>query len=213
MLPPPSAAGTNTINALLKLLVLLFGRMQESAQNITQLLKDWGEGNQGVLDELMPMVYDELRRQAARHLRKERPNHTLQTTALIHEAYLKLIGQEVNWQNRAHFFAIASQAMRRILVDHARTRHREKRGGVGENLPLEEALAAGAEGKRLDLVELDEALTRLAKLDERQAKIVELRYFSGLSIDETAEVLGVSNSTVRADWTMAKAWLKNEIGG
>jgi len=186
--------------------------MQESAQNITQLLKDWGEGNQQVLDELMPMVYEELRRQAARHLRKERPNHTLQTTALIHEAYLKLIGQEVNWQNRSHFFAIASQAMRRILVDHARTRHREKRGGIGENLPLEEALAAGAEGKRPDLVELDEALTRLAKLDERQAKIVELRYFSGLSIDETAEVLGVSNSTVRADWTMAKAWLKNEIG-
>jgi RNA polymerase sigma factor (TIGR02999 family) len=185
--------------------------MQESAQNITQLLKDWGEGNQGVLDELMPMVYDELRRQAARHLRKERPNHTLQTTALIHEAYLKLIGQEVNWQNRSHFFAIASQAMRRILVDHARTRHREKRGGIVENLPLEEALAAGTEEKRLDLVELDEALTRLAKLDERQAKIVELRYFSGLSIDETAEVLGVSNSTVRADWTMAKAWLKNEI--
>jgi len=185
--------------------------MQESGQNITQLLKDWGEGNRQVLDELMPMVYDELRRQAARHLRKERPNHTLQTTALIHEAYLKLIGQEVNWQNRSHFFAIASQAMRRILVDHARTRHREKRGGIGENLPLEEALAAGAEGKRLDLVELDEALTRLAKLDERQAKIVELRYFSGLSIDETAEVLGVSNSTVRADWTMAKAWLKNEI--
>jgi RNA polymerase sigma factor (TIGR02999 family) len=185
--------------------------MQESAQNITQLLKDWGEGNQQVLDDLMPMVYDELRRQAARHLRKERPNHTLQTTALIHEAYLKLIGQEVNWQNRSHFFAIASQAMRRILVDHARTRHREKRGGIGENLPLEEALAAGAEGTRLDLVELDEALTRLAKLDERQAKIVELRYFSGLSIDETADVLGVSNSTVRADWTMAKAWLKNEI--
>lgn len=186
--------------------------MQESPQNITRLLKDWSGGDQEVLDELMPLVYEELRRQAARHLRKERPNHTLQTTALIHEAYLKLVGQEVNWQNRSHFFAIASQAMRRILVDHARTRHREKRGGIVENLPLEEALAAGAEGKRLDLVELDEALTRLAKLDDRQAKIVELRYFSGLSIDETAEVLGVSNSTVRADWTMAKAWLKSEIG-
>lgn len=187
--------------------------MKENAQNITQLLKDWSEGDQEVLDELMPLVYEELRRQASRHLRKERPNHTLQTTALIHEAYLKLIGQEVNWQNRSHFFAIASQAMRRILVDHARTRHREKRGGIVENLPLEEALAAGAEGKSIDLVELDEALTRLAKFDERQAKIVELRYFSGLSIDETAEVLGVSNSTVRADWTMAKAWLKIELGG
>lgn len=185
--------------------------MQKSGENITQLLKDWSEGDHKVLDELMPLVYEELRRQASRHLRKERPNHTLQTTALIHEAYLKLIGQEVNWQNRSHFFAIASQAMRRILVDHARTRHREKRGGIVENLPLEEALAAGSEGKRIDLVELDEALTRLAKLDERQAMIVELRYFSGLSIDETAEVLGVSNSTVRADWTMAKAWLKNEM--
>jgi RNA polymerase sigma factor (TIGR02999 family) len=185
--------------------------MQQNGQNITQLLKDWSGGDQEVLDDLMPLVYEELRRQASRHLRKERPNHTLQTTALIHEAYLKLVGQDVNWQNRSHFFAIASQAMRRILVDHARTRHREKRGGIGENLPLEEALAAGAEGKSIDLVELDEALTRLAKLDERQAKIVELRYFSGLSIDETAEVLGVSNSTVRADWTMAKAWLKNEI--
>lgn len=181
------------------------------SQNITQLLKDWSEGDQEVLDELMPLVYEELRRQASGYLRRERPNHTLQTTALIHEAYLKLIGQEVSWQNRAHFFAIAAQAMRRILVDHAKTRHREKRGGAAENLALEEAAFVGVSEKSVDLVNLDEALNRLAKLDQRQARIVELRYFSGLSIDETAEVIGVSNATVRNDWNMAKAWLKQEI--
>jgi RNA polymerase sigma factor (TIGR02999 family) len=180
-------------------------------QNITQLLKEWSEGDQEILDQLMPLVYEELRRQAARYLRKERPNHTLQTTALIHEAYLKLIGQEVSWQNRAHFFAIAAQAMRRILVDHAKTRHREKRGGAAENLALEEAVYVGVSQKSVDLVNLDEALNRLAKLDPRQARIVELRYFSGLSIDETAEIIGVSNATVRNDWNMAKAWLKQEI--
>jgi RNA polymerase sigma factor (TIGR02999 family) len=181
------------------------------SQNITQLLKDWSEGDQEVLDKLMPLVYEELRRQASRYLRRERPNHTLQTTALIHEAYLKLIGQEVSWQNRAHFFGIAAQAMRRILVDHAKTRHREKRGGAAENLALEEAAYVGVAEKSVDLVNLDEALNRLAKLDPRQARIVELRYFSGLSIDETAEVIGVSNATVRNDWNMAKAWLKQEI--
>ena len=160
----------------------------------------------------MPLVYDELRRQAARYLHKERSGHTLQTTALIHEAYLRLIGNtQVEWQNRSHFFAIASQAMRRILVDHARTRHRSKRGGAAENLPLDEAANIGLPEKSVDLLALDEALERLALLDNRQVKVVELRYFSGLSIDETAEVLGVSNATVRNDWTMAKAWLKQEI--
>ncbi len=160
----------------------------------------------------MPLVYEELRRQAARYLRKDRSDHTLQTTALIHEAYLKLIEQnQVEWRNRAHFFAIASTAMRRILLDYARERHAEKRGGSAENLPLDEALQISTGEKPVDLIALDEALNRLAKLDRRQAKVVELRYFSGLSIDETAEVLDVSNATVRLDWNLAKAWLKQEI--
>ena len=186
--------------------------MEQSPQHITQLLKEWSDGNGASLDELMPLVYEELRRQAARYLRRERDNHTLQTTALIHEAYLKLVDQrKVKWQNRAHFFAIAAQAMRRILVDYARERHREKRGGSAENLPIEEAAFVVSKGKSIDLVALDEALTRLAKFDERQARVVELKFFSGLDIDETAEVLGVSNATVRRDWNIAKAWLKQEI--
>ena len=184
----------------------------ENSEQITQLLNEWKDGNQAALDKLMPLVYEELRQQASRYLRKERSNHTLQTTALIHEAYLKLIGiNEIEWQNRNHFFAIASTAMRRILVDHARERKREKRGGNAENLPLDEALQISSNEKSVDLIALDEALNRLAKFDERQAKVVELRYFSGLSNDETAEVLGVSNATVRLDWNLAKAWLKNEI--
>ncbi len=184
----------------------------EKSPDITRILQEWSDGNTEVLDDLMPLIYDELRRQASRFLRKERANHTLQTTALIHEAYLKLIDQkEVKWQNRAHFFAIASTAMRRILVDHARERHREKRGGSGENVPIDEAFQIVSKEKSVDLIALDEALNRLAKLDERQAQVVELRYFSGLSNDETAEVLGVSNATVRLDWNMAKAWLKQEI--
>jgi RNA polymerase sigma factor (TIGR02999 family) len=183
-----------------------------SSMQITQLLKKWSEGNQEILDKLMPLVYEELRRQASRYLRRERSNHTLQTTALIHEAYLKLVDQkEVEWQSRGHFFAIAAQAMRRILVDYARERHRDKRGGNAENLPIEEALMVSSQEKSVDLVALDEALTRLAEFDERQARVVELRYFSGLSIDETADVLGVSNVTVRRDWNMAKAWLHQQI--
>lgn len=181
-------------------------------QHITIMLKAWNEGDEGVLDSLMPLVYDELRRQASQYLRRERSGHTLQTTALIHEAYIKLVGQEnVRWQNRSHFFAIASQAMRRILVDHARTRHREKRGGAASDLPLDEAFHIGAPQKSVDLVALDEALQRLELLDKRQARIVELRYFSGLTNDETAEVLGVSNATVRNDWSMAKAWLYDQL--
>ena len=161
----------------------------ENSQQITEMLLAWSDG--ASLDKLMPLVYEELHRQASRYLRKERQGHTLQTTALIHEAYLKLVDQRaVKWQNRAHFFGIAAQAMRRILVDYARERHREK---------------------GIDLVALDEALTRLEKFDARQARIVELRYFSGLDINETAEVLGVSNATVRRDWNIAKAWLKQEI--
>ncbi len=160
----------------------------------------------------MPLVYDELHRQASRYLRNERPNHTLQTTALIHEAYLKLLGgAQIEWQNRNHFFAVASTAMRQILVDHARKRKREKRGGKEENLPLDDSFQISANEKSVDLVALDLALIRLAKIDARQAKVVELRYFCGLSIDETAEVLGIANSTVRLDWNLAKAWLKEEI--
>ena len=186
--------------------------MEENSQQITQLLNQWSNGDAEVLGDLMPLVYVELRRQASRYLRRERSNHTLQPTALINEAYLKLIDQrEVKWQNRAHFFAIAAQAMRRILVDYARERKREKRGGAAENLPLDEALTIVSQEKSVDLVALDEALNNLAKFDERQAKVVELRYFSGLSIDETAEVLNVSNVTIRRDWNMAKAWLHQEI--
>lgn len=184
----------------------------EGSPSVTQMLRQWSEGDQAILDKLMPLVYEELRRMAARSLRKERQGHTLQTTALIHEAYLKLIDQrDAKWQNRAHFFAIAAQAMRRILVDHARERHREKRGGGAENLPIDEAAFVASKEKSVDLIALDEALTRLAKFDERQAKVVELRYFSGLDIDETAEVLGISNATVRRDWNIAKAWLRQEI--
>lgn len=194
----------------LKKNVIIF-RMQ-NPPNITELLQDWSNGKAEVLEKLMPLVYDELHRQASRYLSKERANHTLQTTALIHEAYLKLVGQkEVEWQNRNHFFAIASVAMRRILVDHAKERHREKRGGSAENLALYEAFQVSANEKSIDLIALDEALNRLAKMNARQARVVELRYFSGLSNDETAEILGVSNATVRNDWNIAKAWLRIQI--
>lgn len=146
------------------------------------------------------------------HLKKERSNHTLQTTALINEAYLKLIDQrEVVWQNRAHFFAIAAQAVRRILVDYAHKRQREKRGGKAENLPFQQVISIVSQEKNVNLVALDNALMRLEKFNARQARVVELRYFSGLSIDETDEVLGVSNVMVRRDWNMAKAWLLQEI--
>ena len=185
----------------------------ENSQNITRMLKDWSVGgSREALDQLLPYVYDELHRQASRYLRRERSDHTLQTTALIHEAYLKLIDQrEVEWQNRAHFFAVAAQAMRRILVDYARTRKREKRGGDDVKLQLDEAVNVSGGEKSIDLVALDEALTRLSKFDERQARVVELRYFSGMTEEETAEVLGTSPATVRRDWNMAKAWLHSQL--
>ncbi len=184
----------------------------DKSREITRMLHEWSDGRREALEDLMPLVYNELRRQASRYLRRERIGHTLQTTALIHEAYLKLIEQrDVNWQNRAHFFGIAAQAMRRILVDYAKTRHREKRGGAGENLLLDEARFIAFKEKSIDLIALDQALTRLAKFDDQQARIVELRYFSGLSIEETAEVLKISPATVKRDWTIAKAWLKREI--
>ena len=180
-------------------------------QEVTQMLLDWSKGDQQALARLIPVVYGELRRLASRNLRRERADHTLQTTALIHEAYLKLIKQRnVRWQNRAHFFGIAAQLMRRILVDHARTRHRVKRGGAAMRVPLQEVVIA-AEGLNINLVSLDEALTRLAAVDPRQGRIVELRFFGGLSVEETAEVLRVSAATVKNDWSVAKAWLHREL--
>jgi RNA polymerase sigma factor (TIGR02999 family) len=184
----------------------------EKSPEITQLLQKWSGGDRDALDTLLPVVYAELRRQASGYLRRERAGHTLQTTALIHETYLKLIDQRaVNWQNRAHFYGIAAQAMRRILVDYARGRHREKRGGIVENLPLDAATLVSSGEKSIDLIALDEALKRLAEFDERQAQIVELRYFSGLTIEETAEILHLSPATVKSDWNVAKAWLRREI--
>jgi len=183
------------------------------ASEITQMLREWSSGGkQEALDKLMPLVYDELHRQAARFLRKERQGHTLQTTALINEAYLKLVKQRsVNWESRTHFFAIAAQAMRRILVDYAKTTHRKKRGGDDLKLSLEEAMQVAAKEGSVDLIALDEALNKLAEQDERQARVVELRYFSGLSLEETAEALHISRATVATDWNMAKVWLYREL--
>ena len=165
------------------------------------------------LDKMMPTIYDELRRQAARYLRQERPGHTLQTTALIHEAYVRLVDQRnVQWQNRAHFFGIAAQMMRRILVDHARTKKRAKRGGSDIKVSLDDN-AVAVKGQDLDVVAVDEALSRLAKIDEQQSRVVELRFFSGLTVEETAEVMGISPATVKRDWSMAKAWLHRELSG
>jgi len=180
--------------------------------DITQMLQQWCDGKKEVLDELLPLIYSELRRQAARHLRRERKDHTLQTTALIHEAYLKLVDQRnVKWESRSHFFAIASQAMRRILVDYARTRTRVKRGGDDIKLSLEAAEPLASNEKSVDLIALDEALTRLAAIDEQQSRVVELRYFSGLSLEETAAILHISRATAAREWNMAKAWLHREL--
>jgi len=185
--------------------------MTPSPSNVTQMLHDWSDGDREAFDKLVPIVYEELRRQAVRYLRRERPGHTLQTTALIHEAYIRLIDQtNVRWQNRAHFFGIAAQLMRRILVDHARSRQAAKRGGSDIKVPLEEAIIA-SEGREVDLVALDEALERLAAIDPQQSRVVELKFFSGLSVEETAEVLGISPRTVKRDWNVAKGWLRREI--
>ena len=182
-----------------------------SPKEITQLLLAWSNGEQAALERLIPLVHDELHRLARRCMRRERPGHTLQTTALVNEAYLRLIdSSRVHWQNRAHFFAVSAGLMRRILVDFARSRHNLKRGGKVRLLLLDEALVVSQERSR-DLVALDDALSTLAKLDLRQSQVVELRFFGGLSIDETAEVLKVSAGTVRRDWSLAKAWLYREL--
>jgi RNA polymerase sigma factor (TIGR02999 family) len=183
------------------------------SHNITHLLKEWSDGDRQALDKLTPLVYEELRQQAARYLRRERPGHTLQTTALIHEAYLRLIdAKDVHWQSRAHFFAIAANLMRRILVEHARRRDADKRGGSHVRIQLDEALAVANETD-VDLLAIDEALDRLAAIDPQQARVVELRFFSGLTVEETAAALGVSPKTVKRDWSVARAWLRREIGG
>lgn len=181
---------------------------------ITKMLIELTGGNKDVVNEILPHIYDELRRLAGSYLRRERSDHTLQPTALVHEAYMKLIDQKkVKWQNRAHFFGIAAQVMRRILMDHARKHTAEKRGGEAEKLPLEEDILVVSHGRSAELLALDEALEKLAGFDETKAKIVELRYFGGLSIEETAEVLNVSVPTVNRHWRMAKAWLHAEVSG
>ena len=181
-------------------------------RDLTLMLREWSDGNAEALERLMPLVYDELRRQAARFLKKESAGHTLQPTALIHETYLKLINQrEPNWNSRAHFFAISANLMRRILIDHARTKHRDKRGGDAINLTLDESVISRDEAPNVDLLALDEALDRLAAIDEQQARVVELRYFSGLSLEDTAEALMISRTTVVTEWRMAKAWLHRDL--
>jgi RNA polymerase sigma factor (TIGR02999 family) len=178
-----------------------------SPQQVSQLLLEWSNGNKAAFDELIPLVHQELHRLAHHYLRQERQGHTLQTTALVNEAYLKLIDQkQVHWKNRAHFFALSAQLMRRILVDHARKRNFAKRGGGANKITFDEVMLISKERGR-DLLSLDAALDRLAEIDERKSKVVELRFFGGLSVQETAEVLRVSPLTVKREWRMAKAWL------
>ena len=185
--------------------------MASSPQEISQLLVAWSQGDQTAAEQLMPLVYGELRRMARRYMAGQPPGHTLQTTALIHEAYLKMMGQQgKRWQNRAHFFGVAARAMRHILVDYARGRKAVKRGGEARAVSLDEA-ALVTKGQAAEIVALDEALTRLAHLSPRQSNVVELRYFGGMSVEETAEVLKVSSETVTRDWRMAKSWLLREL--
>jgi RNA polymerase sigma factor (TIGR02999 family) len=183
-----------------------------SPDEVTQLLLDWSSGDKAALDKLTPLVYEELRRLAHHHMGRERPGHTLQTTAIVNEAYIHLINQRgVKWQNRAHFFGISSRLMRRILTGYARSRQCAKRGGGAHQVELDEAMVVSEE-RVAEMAALDDALNSLARIDERKSRIVEMRFFGGLSIEETAEVLGVSPGTVMRDWTLAKAWLRREIG-
>ena len=190
------------------------GNVETSTGEVTRLLQDWSVGNREALDRLLPLVYAELRRLAHSYLKHERPDHTLQTTALVHEAYLKLVDQHsVNWQDRAHFFAIAAQAMRRILLDNARRRTAAKRGNGEPKLSLDEAVTVSGETANESLIALDTALQELEKIDVEQSRVVELRYFGGLTIAETAEVMKTSPATVKREWTMARAWLYKTITG
>jgi RNA polymerase sigma-70 factor, ECF subfamily len=182
-----------------------------TSAEVTALLGELAQGKSEAADHLIPVVYHELRRLAGRYMRRERKDHTLQTTALVHEAYLKLVEQRsVNWESRAHFYGVASQIMRRLLIDHARHNLREKRGGGQQMVALDEALVFSPE-KSSTLIELDAALERLAALDARQARIVELRFFGGVTVEEAAAVLGISPKTVKRDWSVAKAWLHGEL--
>src|SRR5437660_11585491 len=182
-------------------------------QEITQLLSSWSKGDQAALDQLIPLVYPELRKLARRYMGRESPEHTLQTSALINEAYLRLVDQQAaEWQDRAHFFAVAAQVMRHILIDHARSHLYGKRGAGAQHVPLDEAAVVSQE-RATELVALDDALTSLAEIDERKGKIVELRFFGGLSVEETAEAMKLSPVTVMREWRAAKAWLHREVSG
>ena len=183
------------------------------SQQITSLLVEWGNGDQSALENLMPLVYDELRRIARRFMRRQSAGHTFQTTELIHEAYLKLArGEEQNWKNRAHFFGVAAQAMRHILVDYARSKHSRKRGGWQEKVTLDDNCAISSPDS-VELVQLDDAMKQLAALDPRKAKVVELKYFGGLNTEEIAEVLKISPETVKRDWRFSRTWLLHELSG
>ena len=184
-----------------------------SAVGVTRLLLEWSEGNAAALEQLFPVVYDDLRRRARHYLRSERAAHTLQPTALVHEAFLRLIDQRfVTWQNRAQFFALAAQMMRRILVNHALSKRAAKRGGNVPDVPFDDEVH-GVKPRDVDLLALDQALTALTGIDPRQSQIVELRYFGGLTVEETADVVGVSPATVKREWTAAKLWLRRQIAG
>jgi RNA polymerase sigma factor (TIGR02999 family) len=195
------------------LLDLVFEKLLNSdlPDDVTQLLESWSNGDREALERLMPLVYDELHRLARRYLRRERSDHTLQSTALVHEAYLRMVDQKnVRWENRAHFFGVAAQSIRHILVDHARSHNAAKRGAGAAKLSLDEAIGV-PEKREVDLLALDHAMEGLATLDPQQSRIVELRFFGGLSIEETAEVLHISPATVKRDWVMAKAWLYQNL--
>jgi len=182
-----------------------------SPTHVTELLQAWGGGDAAALNKLVPLIYDELRRLAGHYLRRERPDHTLQPTALVHEAYLRLIDtNNMRWQNRAHFFGAAAQAMRRILVDHARQHAAAKRGGDGQRVTLDESVTL-AEQRDVNLLLLDDALNRLEEMDAQKSRMVELRFFGGLSLEETAEVMGVSEATVTRQWRTTRAWLHREL--
>jgi len=184
---------------------------EQGAEDVTQLLIELSKGNRVTVDLLLPLIYDELRRLAMNYLRRERPDHTLQATALVHEAYLRLVDQtRVNWQNRAHFFGVAAQIMRRLLVDYARKHNAEKRGADFQRLTLDENIEKAVERSE-EIVALDRALEALAAIDEQKARIVELRYFGGLTVEETAEVMGVTPITIKRHWRMAKAWLYGQM--
>ena len=185
--------------------------MDASPNEITEQLIAWSNGDEAALERLIPAVYQELRRMAQHYLRGEDSGHSLQPTALVHEAYLRLIDQtKVEWQNRAHFFGVAAQMMRRILIDHAKAKHRVKRGGTAVKVMLDENVNFTHE-RASELLALDDALQSLARMDERKSRIVELRYFGGLTVEETAQVLGISDKTVMRDWNLAKAWLYREL--